>query len=174
MKKSKENNTNKAINAILGIGTAVVVFFFFMLLFNIIFPRPEWINCYENTTYMDKPYLVGLENMSLEEKTAYEEEQRVINECSRKASEEQEFYRKNTGVKVFIGAVLVGILLILSIVPIRKLGNNIAAGLGAAGIALTIYGFAIGWEATGKIVRLLVLFIAGIIVMGLSIWLNKK
>jgi hypothetical protein len=75
--------------------------------------------------------------------------------------------------KVFFSSVIIGILLILGIIPLLKF-SNIAAGTGAAGIALFVYGLSTGWRSTTDLTKLLLLFIAVIIVMGLAIWLNLK
>lgn len=154
---------SKVINAILGIGTAIIVYLFFVLALNIVLDEPEYPDCYRE---LNKPLM---ENITQAEREAqWEEQQAKIEECEAPYQEAREQY----GFNMFIGAIVIGMLLTLAIIPIRNM-TNIAAGVGAAGVALIVYGFAIGWDQAGEFLKLGLLFIAGIIIIGLAVWLQK-
>lgn len=155
---------SKAINVILGIGTAIIVYLFFMLALNIVFEEPEYPDCYRE---ISKPLM---DNMTQSQRDAqWEEQQAEIEECEAPYQEAREQYE----LKVFIGAVIIGILLSLAVIPLKDM-TNIAGGVVAAGVALIVYGFATGWTQTGEYLKLGALFIAGAIIIGLAVWLQKS
>jgi uncharacterized membrane protein YkgB len=156
---------SRVINAILGIGVAIIVYLFFILALNIVFDEPEYPNeCYEG---LNKPYQENL--TQAEQQTFFEEQQSQREECEAPYQEAREKY----GYSMFLGAVVIGILLVLAIIPLTSMAN-IAAGIGAAGVALIVYGFAIGWNQTGEYLKLFLLLIAGAIIIGIAVWAQKK
>lgn len=158
----------KAINVILGIGVAIVLFLFFILALKIIFPDPETEDCwnkFEETPLRVKTY----DNLTEKERQELDQIEKERQECY---DRNEELRGKNNN-RIFIGAVIIGILLILAIIPLLSM-TNIATGVGAAGIALTVYGFSIGWRYSGDYVKLAFLFVAATIIISLAVWLNKK
>lgn len=156
---------NRAINAILGIGVAIVVFFFFILAFKIVFQEPQWEDCWGE--YIPEPRdSVDLTPEQEAEQIARRER---IDECQERNRADRLAYQQ----KIFYSSIIVGMLLILAIVPLLSFAN-IAAGLGASGIALFVYGLTVGWSSTSELVKLLLMFVAVVIVIGLAVWLNLK
>jgi hypothetical protein len=158
---------NKAINAILGIGVAIVLFLFFILSFKVIFVEPEWEDCWTDNKYSERP--LDPYNITEEQKLEQEEMKLQNRECSERNQAKRDEYSQ----KVFFSSIIIGMLLILSIIPLLKFAN-IAAGTGASGIALFVYGLIVGWTTTTDLTKLFLLFIAVVIVVGLALWLNIK
>jgi hypothetical protein len=166
--KSNKNNqsdkTSKVVKAILGIGIAIIVYLFFLQFINIVFDEPE-MDCYKD---YDLKYDYE-QNLTQEE---IEERDRIIDErdmCIEEYNELREIHSK----KVFISAVIIGIILVLLIIPLMRM-PNIAGGIGASGIALNVYGFAIGWDYSGDLLKLILLFVSAATIIGLAIWLNER
>jgi small-conductance mechanosensitive channel len=158
---------NRAINAILGIGVAIVVFLFFILSFKIVYQEPQWDACWsEYPRYFERQYE---ENLTEEQILDQEQQEAAVRACEERTNAARSAYSQ----KVFYSAIIVGMLLILAIIPLLAFAN-IAAGIGASGIALFVYGLSVGWNSTSEIVKLVLMFIAVVIVIGLAIWLNLK
>jgi len=153
---------NKVINAILGIGIAIIIYLFFLVAMKLALPEPDMENCWERFESRS----ICPQNMT-EEKI---ESQRIESDaCYEKTNE----IRGNYSEKIFIISVIIGVLLILGIIPLLVF-PNIAAGVGAAGIALTVYGFAVGWNHSANWTKLILLFISAAVIITMSVWLNIK
>ena len=156
---------NRAINAILGIGVAIVVFFFFILAFKIVFEEPRWEDCWEESPldYKDPT------NLTSEELVERDQRRQRMDVCQERNRLARQAYTQ----RVFYSSIIVGMLLLLAIIPLLSFAN-IAAGLGAAGLALFVYGLSVGWSSTSELVKLFLMFIAVILVLSLAVWLNLK
>lgn len=148
---------NKVINAILAIGTAIIISLFFILAMKMAFST-DWVDCYEEKIAR-VPYL---------EKNITQEEQEELNQCF----EENDIKRNLESKRIFISSVIIGTILTLLIVPLLFL-PSLSAGVGAAGIFLIVYGFARGWETSGDLIKLALLLITAILIIGITLFLNK-
>lgn len=158
---------NKAINTILGIGVAIVLFLFFILAFKIIFEEPEWNDCWENMS-QSKIY-EDPATITESQRAEFEAQEKEIQECNNRNTELNKIYSQ----KVFYATIIVGIVLILAMIPLLPLAN-IAAGVAAAGLALFVYGLSVGWNSANEYAKLLALFVAAIVVISLAVWLNLR
>ena len=154
----------KALDIVLGIGTAVIIYLFFILALSIVFQAPEYPRCYDQAR---DPF--QFQNMTDEERAiAFEEQNRAIRDCEAPYNELRSTFQFN----MFIGAVSIGLALVVSVIFLQSM-IPIATGIAAAGVALIIYGFATGWNQTGDFLRLGVLFIGGIIIIGIYLYLHR-
>ena len=123
----------------------------------------------------------SLENVSLDEGagTGSNSSRSIKHDKYRTKEEARECFYKNDALrkkrnfKIFIAAVVIGMLLILCSMFILAY-MNIAAGITASGIALILYGFAMGWNSSSDAVKLVLLFIASVLVIGIALWLGRS
>lgn len=149
---------NKIINAILAIGTAIIISLFFMLAMKMAFDV-DYVDCYEKE--------LGREPMQIN-KNISSEDQAKLNECYDTNRQE----RDSASKKIFISSVIVGAILTILIIPLLFL-PSLSAGVGASGIFLIVYGFARGWETSGDLIKLVLLLITTILIIGITLFLNK-
>lgn len=149
----------KIINVILGIGTAIIISLFFMLAMKMAF-QTEYNECYKEIHQKERYQI---------EYNLTKEEQIKIDECNAKNDENREIEEK----QVFITSIIIGAILVLLIIPLL-FQQSLAAGVGASGIFLMIYGFARGWNTNGDLIKLVLLLITAILVVGITLFLNKN
>lgn len=157
----------KPINTILGIGIAIIIFLFFILTVRIIYPQPDFNDCWEMDIAV-KP-TINYENLTQEELEEINQRETIRQECYDQKAD----LRSVRNNKVFLTLIIVGVILLLAIIPLYNM-INIAVGVGAAGIALIVYGFAVGWQSSADYIKLISLFITASIIIGLAVWINIK
>jgi hypothetical protein len=149
---------SKVVNAILGIGIAIIVTLLFVQALSLVFPEPEFENCYEE--------LPSKLNTS-------ETEMNINRVKSQECYDAQNDAREPWRLKKFLVSVIIGLFLVLAILALLD-KSHIAAGVGASGISLIVYGFMFGWDASFEVVRFLLLLIAAGIVLGLAFFVSNK
>ncbi|MFH1649583.1 MAG: hypothetical protein ABIA93_03470 [Candidatus Woesearchaeota archaeon] len=151
------------LNAVFGIAIAVIVVFTVTLGIKAFFPPP---------TAPDYRDFCGAEPA----KPLLANETYVQPQCEKDQQAAYELYdtaRQEYGrVQFFIGIIVGALLLIVTYFVWNW--TNIAAGLGTGGIALVIYGFFNGWNATGDPVKFVMLLIVAAVVLLLAWKLNKR
>lgn len=173
---------SKVMNAVFGIGIAVVIYLVILLGIHAFYPAPK-IEAY-NCTYgtFDKcPYPVSpsacLSNMTKDECAAYEsaqqatlqQQQREYDSCFNKFQADLDIYNRNV---FFITTILGSIIIIISYFLLSM--TSISAGVAFSGLALIVYGFAVGWNSAGDKTKFIVGLIAAIIVIIFGVLVNKK
>jgi len=151
------------LNAVFGIAIAVLVVFTVTLGIKAFFPPP---------TAPDHQDFCGGEHI----KPLMPNETYVQPQCEKDQQVAYNVYdqaRQEYGkIQFFIG-ILVGALLLMVTYFVWN-WTNIAAGLGTGGIALVIYGFFNGWDATGDPVKFVMLLVVAGVVLLLAWKLNKR
>jgi hypothetical protein len=149
---------SKAVNAILGIGIAIILTLLFVQGLSLVFPEPEFEDCWN-----EFPSKLNTSEAELE----------INREKSQECYDAQNEAREPWRLKKFLASVIIGLLLVLAILALLD-KSHIAAGVGASGIALIVYGFMFGWDASSEALRFLLLLIAAAVLLGLAFWISKK
>lgn len=151
----------KAINLILGLGTAVILSSLIFLGINVFYPRPE---------YPEYPSALGIEYDSPEYKAERATYDRQVDEYEADA--------ETYGRDVFIIANIVGLLvfgagfLILFVAPVAT--RSVPVGIMLAGMFSIIRGYFEGWWATDDKIKFFVGLAIAVIVIGGSMWLIQR
>jgi len=149
---------SKVINAILGIGIAIIVLLLFVQGLSLVFPEPTFDDCWSQFPPKFNATESELHDQQIKSQECYEA---------------QEALREPWRLQKFIVAVIIGLLLVIAIIPLMG-KPHIAGGIGASGIALIVYGFMFGWNTSSDIVRFILLLIAAGVILGLAFWISKK
>ena len=167
-------NMAKVLNAVFGIGIAVVIYIVVLLGIQAFYPAPDY-NDYCNDTMYQKPVMdfyscdnnitVGECRELISEESNYEENEK----CWKKFGDANKKYNKN----FFIIATLIGTLIILAAYFFLSL-TNISAGIACSGIVLILWGFVRGWQTTDNMTKFIVSFIIASVVIFLAVKVNKK
>jgi hypothetical protein len=164
----------KVLNAVFGIGIAVVIYIVVLLGIQAFYPSVEYGD-YCNDTFYAKPVMdfyscdnnitVGECRELISEEANYEENER----CWEAYDEAQEKYNQN----FFIIATLIGTLIIVAAYFFLSI-TNISAGIACSGIVLILWGFMRGWQSTDNMIKFIVSIIIASVVIFLAVKVNKK
>jgi len=164
----------RVMNVVFGIGIAVMLFIVVLLGINVFYPRPQvedfgcdelrvakLASCSENMT-------VG-ECERLRTQQMIEEESGEMKECWDRFEDARDIYNKNF---FLITAILGFIAIIVSMFLFSMI--NIAAGTAFSGLALIVFGFMIGWEATNDAVKFVIGLVIAVMVIYFAVVINKR
>lgn len=91
------------------------------------------------------------------------------NTCYQEFDAVNEEYGKN----LFIITAIIGLLVIIGAMFLLNY-INIAAGLIMASVVLMIYGFIVGWDSTGDMIKFIVALIDAAVVIGFAVWIKNR
>jgi hypothetical protein len=164
----------KVMNVVFGIGIAIMLFIVVLLGINVFYPRPQvedfgcddlrvakLASCSENMT-------VG-ECEELRTQQMIEEESGEMKECWDRFDQARDVYNKN----FFLITAIIGFIVIIASMFLFSM-VNIAAGTAFAGLAMIVFGFMIGWEATNDIMKFVIGLIIAIVVIYFAVVINKR
>ena len=175
----------KVMNLVFGIGIAVIVFIVALLGIQAFYPEPKYedfcnmsmysfpavstftiYDCPDNMTVVDCRKLIYEKETNSPEAKSREKEQVT---CSTEYDEASKNYNKT----YFLIASILGLIgLIVSFFLLNNI--NISAGVASAGIVLIIVAFTRGWTETNDILKFVVGLIIGIVVVFLTVKINRK
>lgn len=166
------------MNAVFGIGIAILLFIVVMLGVQVFYHEPSWEDF--NCSYPSQPYgSMELCNDSMTvlqcreyvktAATIYDKDQKVYDECNQRFQEAEKVYGRNLFVVNNIaGIIFVVVSLFILIMP------NIAAGTAFSGLALIVYGFMRGWQGIGDKLKFVVALIVAILFITFAVIINRK
>ena len=168
----------KVLNAVFGIGIAVVVFILILLGIQAFYPEPRYDTFCNQSHYYAPVSQYGFEKCydnitvgecrasSAGEITANEKE---MQKCSQNFDKASRAYNRN----FFIITSSFGVIAILTAFFLLSL-VNISAGIASAGIVLIMVSFIRGWESTDDKLKFAVGLVIAALVITLAVIVNKK
>ena len=163
----------KVLNAVFGIGIAVVIYILMLLAIQAFYPEVRYTD-FCNVSMMYPEPICGLEkcqdNITVGEcRASMGAEEEARQNCALDFDKANKAYNKI----FFIIASILGVITIL--VAFFLLNTvNISAGIACSGIVLIMYAFIRGWESTDDRLKFVVGLIIAIIVIVLTVIVNKK
>lgn len=173
---------SKVLSAVFGIGIAVVVYVTMLLGIQAFYPEPDYNDfCTEQIRYAEP--MLGYEGcndaMTLGEcREIISEGKGGVNEmqkCNEQYSDANEAYGRNFFIIASIlgvAALIISFFLFLHVTSITV--TNITAGVACSGIVMILWAFIRGWESTDDQMKFVVGLIIAVIVITLSVLLNKR
>ncbi|MGV8168929.1 MAG: hypothetical protein ACP5N3_02630 [Candidatus Nanoarchaeia archaeon] len=178
---------SKIMNAVFGIGIAVIVFIVALLGIRAFYPEPTYEK-YCNTSIYSQPYPAfsiydcprnvsveecinimntkGVDAKTTEEMQAQETQMRVCSEQYDKAS-------KSYNKIFFIIASILGLIAIIVAYLLLDI-MSLSAGVAFAGIVLIIVAFARGWNDSNDILKFVIGLLIALVVIFLAIKINSR
>jgi hypothetical protein len=166
----------KVLNAVFGIGIAVVVYILILLGIQAFYPEARYED-YCNQSMYAQPVYTGYE--SCLDNITVGECRSLMKTDSVKVSEDQKCWEaydtanKNYNKYYFIIASVLGVIVILTAFLLLNI-INISAGVACAGIVLIMYAFIRSWASTDDMLKFVVGLIIAVIVILLAVLVNKK
>jgi hypothetical protein len=166
----------KVLNAVFGIGIAVVVYILILLGIQAFYPEARYED-YCNQSMYAQPVYTGYE--SCLDNITVGECRSLMKTDSVKVSEDQKCWEaydtasKNYNKYYFIIASILGVIVILVAFLLINI-INISAGIACAGIVLIMYAFIRSWTSTDDMLKFIVGLIIAAIVITLAVVVNKK
>jgi len=172
---------SKVLSAVFGIGIAVIVYVTMLLGIQAFYPSPEYEDFCGDEPRYEEPVMAYegcTDEMTLGEcrKQISEREGREteMEECHQEYGEAEEGYGRN----FFIIASILGVIAIMVAYFLLNITSlyitNISAGIACSGIIMILWAFMRGWESTDEKLKFAVGLIIAVIIITLTIMLNKK
>ncbi|MBN1156008.1 hypothetical protein JXA85_00185 [Candidatus Woesearchaeota archaeon] len=163
----------KVLNAVFGIGIAVVVYIVVLLGIQAFYPEPEYESfCNEtmDSRYEDpiNTFMKCPDNITVGECRALMDE-KSDDKCWDEYDEAEKVYSKN----FFVIASILGVILVVIAFFLLNT-TNISAGVACAGIVLILWAFMRGWESTDPKVKFITGMGIAAVVITLAVIVNKK
>jgi hypothetical protein len=165
----------KVLNAVFGIGIAVVIYIVVLLGIQAFYPPVEY-NDYCNESLRIKPTMNFNqcdENITVKECKEQINYKDYPNEEFEKCQQEYNSARKNYDKNFFIISSIIGTIIILAAYFFLSL-TNISAGIACSGIVLILWAFMRGWQNTNNMTKFIVSIVIAYIVIFLAVKVNKK
>jgi hypothetical protein len=168
----------KVMNAVFGIGIAVILFIVVMLGVQVFYHEPSFedFNCtYPAQVYTtmeicnDSLTVLQCREMVKNATLVYDKDQKVYEECNKRFQDAEKEYGKN----LFVVNNIAGIIFVIVSLFILAM-PNIAAGTAFSGLALIIYGFMRGWQGIGDKLKFVVALIVAALFVYFAVVVNKK
>lgn len=172
---------SKVLSAVFGIGIAVVVYVTMLLGIQAFYPNPEYEDFCGDEPRYEEP--VMLYEGCTDEMTLGECRRQIsekggrdtkMEECHEEYSSAEEDYGRN----FFIIASILGTLALVVSFFLLNITSlyiiNISAGVACSGIVMILWAFIRGWESTDEKLKFVVGLIIAVIIITLTIMLNKK
>ena len=169
----------KVLNAVFGIGIAVVVYIVVLLGIQAFYPTIEYEDYCNETSYEEirspmsfyncDDNLTVQECKELVENSAFYKDNKENEECWETFNNAEEEYNKN----FFIISSIIGVLIITLSYFLLSI-TNISVGIVCSGIILILWGFMRGWESTNHMTKFAVSLVIAFVVIFLSLKVNKK
>jgi hypothetical protein len=173
---------SKVLSAVFGIGIAVVVYVTLLLGIQAFYPAPKYENfCSTEVRYAEpvSGYDSCTDNMTMLECRKQIDKKGVNTDEVAKCNEDFRLADEVYGRNFFIAASILGTIalvaafyLFLSVVGMTV--TNITAGIACSGIVMIAWAFIRGWEGTDDKLKFMVGLIIAVIIITLTIMLNKK
>ncbi len=172
---------SKVLSAVFGIGIAVVVYVTMLLGIQAFYPEPDYDDFCGNEPRYEEPVMLYegcTDDMTLGECRSQisdrEGRDTKMEECHEEYRSAEEDYGRNFFI---IASILGTIALVVSffLLNITSLYiTNISAGIACSGIVMILWAFIRGWESTDEKLKFIVGLIIAVIIITLTIMLNKK
>ncbi|MBU0577647.1 hypothetical protein KKF73_03710 [Patescibacteria group bacterium] len=173
---------SKVLSAVFGIGIAVVVYVTMLLGIQAFYPAPDYDDfCTEEIRYSEP--LLGYEGCT-DDMTLGQCRQQIkegeagdteMQKCHEDYNAAEEVYGKNFFIIASILgviAVLVSFFLFIKVTSITVI--NITSGIACSGIVMILWAFMRGWESTDEKLKFVVGLIIAVIIITLTVILNKR
>ena len=172
---------SKVLSAVFGIGIAVVVYVTMLLGIQAFYPEPEYEDfCGDEPRYEEPVMLYEgcTDDMTLGECRGQISEREgrdtKMEECHQEYEDAEEDYGRN----FFIIASILGTLALVVAFFLLNITSlyitNISAGIACSGIVMILWAFIRGWESTDEKLKFAVGLIIAVIIIVLTVKLNKK
>lgn len=173
---------SKVLSAVYGIGIAVVLYVTMLLGIQAFYPEPDYEAYCDTTVRYAEPYY-AFEGCTDDMTVAQCRDQNVNQKDNsaewQKCQEAYEKANESYGRNFFILASTLGVIALIVafylLVGITSMSiTNISAGVACAGIVMVLWAFIRGWDSTDDIVKFIVGLVIAVIVITLSVMLNKR
>ncbi|MGV8162353.1 MAG: hypothetical protein ACP5N2_03425 [Candidatus Nanoarchaeia archaeon] len=173
----------KIMNAVFGIGIAVIVFIVVLLGIQAFYPAPEYSK-YCNDSFYSKPFINTMydcpRNITVDECISITENEGINSEeykaqdeammaCNNKYEEANKTYSKT----FFILASILGLILIIAAYLLLNI-MSLSAGIAFSGIVLLVVAFVKGWKDTDDTVKFLIGLVIAAVIIYLALKINSR
>lgn len=163
----------KVLNAVFGIGIAVVLYILVLLAIQAFYPEVRYEE-FCNVSTMNMPELSGFEkcadNITVGEcRTTILGGEKEQQQCSLDFDKANKAYNKNFFI---IASILGSIIIIVAFFLMNII--SISAGVACSGIVLVMWAFIRGWQSTNDKVKFVVGLIIAAIIITLAVLVNKR
>lgn len=162
----------KVLNAVFGIGIAVVLYIVVLLGIQAFYPDVRYDEFCNDTRDYDPviSFSKCQDNITVGEcRASINDKEREIQKCEQEFENANRVYSQN----FFLIASILGVL-IISVAYLLMYIPHISAGVACSGIILLLWGFMRGWESTNNMVKFVVSLIIASVVISLAFIVNKK
>ena len=176
----------KVMNAVFGIGIAVIIFIVVLLGIQAFYPAPTYEKYCNDTQYLTAPaaptqtFYDCPRNMTVDAciitlgNTEYNAtEQKAYNDKMTACSDTYTAANKSYSKIFFIIASILGMIAIIVAFLLLNI-MSLSAGIASAGIVLVIIAFVRGWNDTNDIMKFLFGLVIAVVIIYLALKINKR